>query len=134
MDEAKKSGLATLRSMLTATQAATVEEMQRSGPSETFASELADLSLDALFGALWSRPGLSPRDRSLVTLGILIALRAGDEMRWHFQIALNNGLTRAELAEVIYHSSGYAGFPAAGHARTMAAQAIGEKEDQPQAL
>ena len=58
---------------------------------------------------------LLPGDRSLVTLGILIALRATDELKAHFRIALTNGLTEAELAEVIYHASGYAGFPCRQH-------------------
>jgi 4-carboxymuconolactone decarboxylase len=68
-----------------------------------FADELGDLSIDHVFGALWTRPGLDRRSRSLVTLGALIALRAGDELRFHFPIALRNGLTIEEIEEVIYH-------------------------------
>ncbi len=64
-----------------------------------------------VFGRLWGRDGLSRRDRSLVTLGMLIAMRANDELALHFRIARTNGLTDDEIAEVIYHSSGYAGFP-----------------------
>ncbi|MDP9792987.1 4-carboxymuconolactone decarboxylase [Catenuloplanes nepalensis] len=88
------------------------------------ADELGVLSLDNVFGTLWTRPGLDPRSRSLVTLGILIALRATDELRFHFPIALRNGLTRDEIAEVIYHASGYAGFPAAATARTVAVETL----------
>ncbi len=63
-----------------------------------------------------------------MTLGILIALRATEEMNAHFRIARQNGLTEDELAEVIYHASGYAGFfPAAATARNIAAEALGEK-------
>src|SRR5713101_6604495 len=87
--------------------------MVDSETSGEFAVELAHLALDNVFGALWARPGLSRRDRSLVTLSILIALRATNELRYHVPIALKNGLSRDEIAEVIYHSSGYAGFPAA---------------------
>lgn len=84
------------------------------------ADELGDLSIDHVFGALWTRPGLDRRSRCLVTLGALIALRAGDELKIHFQIALRNGLTIEEIEEVIYHMTGYAGYPAAATARNVA--------------
>jgi len=84
--------------------------------SEVFASGLLDESLDCVFGRAWTRPGLDWRSRSLVTLGILIALRAESELRLHLPIALRNGLTREELEEVIYHAAVYAGFPAASTA------------------
>ena len=58
--------------------------------------------------------------RSLVTLGALIALRATDELKFHFPIALRNGLTVQEIEEVIYHVAGYAGYPAAASARGIA--------------
>ena len=80
-----------------------------------FAPELMEIGVESVFGRLWTREGLSRRDRSLVTLGILIALRATEEMKAHFRIAKQNGLSDDELAEVIYHASGYAGFPAAAH-------------------
>ena len=85
-----------------------------------FADELGDLTIDHVFGALWTRPGLDRRSRSLVTLGVLIAMRATDELKFHFPIALRNGLTVQELEEVIYHVAGYAGYPAAASARNIA--------------
>lgn len=88
--------------------------------------ELVEIGLTSVWGALWAREGLTPRDRSLVTLGILIALRAETELRTHVRIALTNGLTKDEIAEVIYHSTGYAGFPAAVGARTAAREGLGE--------
>ena len=91
-----------------------------------FAPELMDIGIESVFGRLWTRDGLSRRERSLVTLGILIALRASDEMAAHFKIARTNGLSDDELAEVIYHASGYAGFPAAATARNVAANALAE--------
>lgn len=81
-----------------------------------FAHELGELSIDNVFGSLWTRPGLGRRDRSLVTLGALIAMRATDELRFHMPIALRNGLTVEEIEEVVYHLTGYAGFPAANAA------------------
>jgi 4-carboxymuconolactone decarboxylase len=113
MTDAKEDGYAVVRSML----GPEVEElMRKSAASDAFAGEIGELSVENVFGRLWSREGLGRRERSLVTLGILIALRATEEMQYHFPLALKNGLTRDELAEVIYHASGYAGFPAAATA------------------
>ena len=85
----------------------------------SFAQELGELSIDHVFGSLWTRPGLNRRDRSLITLGALIAMRATDELRFHMPIALRNGLTVEEIEEVVYHLTGYAGFPAANAARSI---------------
>jgi 4-carboxymuconolactone decarboxylase len=87
---------------------------------------IVEIGLTSVFGGLWAREGLGHRDRSLVTLGILIALGAEAELRTHFRIARTNGLTEDELAEVIYHASGYAGFPRAVAARTAAREALAE--------
>jgi 4-carboxymuconolactone decarboxylase len=88
--------------------------------------DLVEIGLRSVWAGLWAREGLSHRDRSLVTLGILIALGAETEMRAHFRIARTNGLSEDELAEVIYHASGYAGFPRAVAARTAARAALAE--------
>jgi len=89
-----------------------------------FGDELLEIGLDNVFGRLWARDGLSRRDRSLVTMGILIAMRATDEFKAHVTIGRNNGLTEDEIAEVIYHASGYAGFPSANSALTAAREAL----------
>jgi 4-carboxymuconolactone decarboxylase len=89
-----------------------------------FAQDLAELSIDHVFGSLWTRPGLDRRDRSLVTLGALIAMRATDELRFHLPIAMRNGLTTEEIEEVIYHLTGYAGFPAANAARSIGREVL----------
>ncbi|NEC92567.1 carboxymuconolactone decarboxylase family protein [Streptomyces sp. SID12501] len=86
--------------------------------------DLVDIGLLGVWGGLWAREGLAPRDRSLVTLGILIALGAETELKTHVRIARTNGLTEDEIAEVIYHSSGYTGFPRAVAARTAAREAL----------
>lgn len=88
--------------------------------SPNFAGEIGRLAFDNVFKQLWIRPGLDLRARSLVTLGILIALRAEDELKAHFPIALANGCTLQELEEVIYHATAYAGFPSANCARAAA--------------
>ncbi|HYO04063.1 MAG TPA: carboxymuconolactone decarboxylase family protein [Mycobacterium sp.] len=94
--------------------------------TDGFAPELMDIGVENVFGRLWTRDGLSRRDRSLVTLGILIALRASDELVAHFRIARTNGLTDDELAEVVYQATGYAGFPAANTAKAAAMEAFAE--------
>jgi 4-carboxymuconolactone decarboxylase len=76
--------------------------------ADDVAGELGELTIDHVFGALWTRAGLDRRSRSLVTLGALIALRASEELKFHFPIALRNGLTIEEIDEVIYHMTGYA--------------------------
>lgn len=91
-------------------------------PAGTFAPELSNLALSNVFGRLWAREGLDRRSRSLVTLGILIALRATEQLKVNLLVAVRNGLTREELEEVVYHASGYAGFPAATEAARVAAE------------
>lgn len=88
--------------------------------------ELVELSLITHWGMLWSREGLSRRDRSLLTLGMLIALGTESELKTHVRVGLNNGLTRDEVAEVIYHAVGYVGGPRAAAARTAIREALGE--------
>jgi 4-carboxymuconolactone decarboxylase len=74
---------------------------------------IADLSLEFIFGKIWSRDGLDRKQRSLVTIAVLIALRQTAELQNHFRIGLTNGLTRAEIEEAIVQTAPYAGFPAA---------------------
>jgi 4-carboxymuconolactone decarboxylase len=76
------------------------------------APKLADLTDDVLFADVWERPELSPRDRSLVTVAALIALGRDAQLKSHLSRALQNGVTREELAEVATHLAFYAGWPA----------------------
>ncbi|MCI2421326.1 carboxymuconolactone decarboxylase family protein [Saccharopolyspora sp. K220] len=123
MSTDRDDGLDLLREMLPEMlDGQTGDELHMDG----FAGELAELSLQNVFGRLWTRPGLDRRSRSLVTLGILIALRANEELAFHFPIALRNGLTSAELEEVVYHATAYAGFPAASAARLVAMRSLGD--------
>ena len=99
-------------------------QMSAEAGKTDFASEIMPLAMENVFGRLWIRPGLDKRARSLLTLGILIALQAHAELKVHILIALANGLTVQEIEEVIYHSTGYAGFPAANGARAVAVEAL----------
>ena len=77
------------------------------------APKLADLTDEVLFGDVWARAELSPRDRSLITVAALIALNRTDQLRAHLGRALDNGVTQEELVETITHLAFYAGWPCA---------------------
>jgi 4-carboxymuconolactone decarboxylase len=72
-----------------------------------------------LFDDIWERPGLSKRDRSLIVVSSLISLNRTDQLGFHFQRALENGVTREELVEVVTHLAYYAGWPPAMSAVTV---------------
>ena len=78
-----------------------------------FAPKLAELTDDVLFGDVWAREELSPRDRSLITVAVLIAGGNTEQLPGHLNRAKANGLSEAELAEVIIHLAFYAGGPRA---------------------
>jgi 4-carboxymuconolactone decarboxylase len=77
---------------------------------------------------IWDRPGLGRRERSMVTLAALTAMRAEGEISMHVRAAIRNGLTREEIAEILLHVSIYAGLPA-GNAAFAIAQATLEELD-----
>jgi 4-carboxymuconolactone decarboxylase len=86
--------------------------------------DLGEIAMVGVFDQMWTRDGIDLRTRSLVTIGILIALRANSELKIHFPAAIRNGATIADIEEVIYHSAGYAGFPAATNARDVARESL----------
>jgi 4-carboxymuconolactone decarboxylase len=90
--------------------------------AQEIAPKMAELSADVLFGDVWERPGLSKRDRSLITIASLIALYRTDQLRGHLNRALDNGVTKDEIAEVITHMAFYSGWPTAANAVQVAKQ------------
>jgi len=80
------------------------------------APALADLSDRVLFGEVWERPGLSKRDRSLITVAALVSDYRHNELPGHLARALANGVTREELVEMVTHLAFYAGWPTANSA------------------
>jgi 4-carboxymuconolactone decarboxylase len=90
------------------------------------APKLAEITDTVLFGDVWERPGLSARDRSLITVTSLIALYRTNELPYHMKRALQNGVTREELVEVITHLAFYAGWPPANTAVTIAQRVFDE--------
>ncbi len=77
------------------------------------APEFAKLTRDFLFGDIWERPGLSKRDKSLITVTCLIALNRIEQVEFHLNKAFENGLTKDELVAAITHIAFYAGWPTA---------------------
>lgn len=86
------------------------------------APKFAQLTDDVLFGDVWQRDGLSPRERSLATVAALVALHRTEQLPFHLRRARDNGLRRDELAELITHLAFYAGWPAAASAVAMLRQ------------
>ncbi|AZD29280.1 carboxymuconolactone decarboxylase family protein [Pseudomonas chlororaphis] len=85
---------------------------QQAGDAQKF----VDLTRDVLFGDIWQRTQLSARERSLVTVAALVALYRLEQLPFHLQRALDNGLGRDELTEVITHLAFYSGWPTAASA------------------
>ena len=80
------------------------------------APKMAELSANVLFGDVWERPGLSKRDRSLITVAALIALYRTDQLRGHLRRALDNGVTKEEIGEVISPMALFGGWATAANA------------------
>jgi 4-carboxymuconolactone decarboxylase len=85
-----------------------------------FAPKMVSLTDDVLFGDIWRRSELAPRDRSLVTVAALTTNGSTEQLRAHLEIGRDNGLTDTDLKEVIIHLAFYAGWPRAMSAITVA--------------
>ncbi len=97
-----------------------------SAAATDFTREFQDLITRYAWGEIWTRPGLDRRTRSCMVLTAMIALGAWDEFRMHVRAAFTNGLTAAEIKEVILQAAIYCGVPAANHAFKEAAGVIAE--------
>jgi 4-carboxymuconolactone decarboxylase len=95
------------------------------------APALADLTDRVLFGEVWERPQLSPRDRSLVTVSALIAMNRPDQLRSHLARARDNGLTKEEAIETITHLAFYSGWPNAVTAVGVAREVFATEQTPP---
>jgi 4-carboxymuconolactone decarboxylase len=99
-------------------------------PYADIAPALGEYTEKVLFGDVWRRAGLSPRDRSLVTVACLVSLYRENELGFHLGRALENGVTKDELIEVITHLAFYAGWPTANTAVTIARKVFATAEGQ----
>jgi 4-carboxymuconolactone decarboxylase len=95
---------------------------------KAFVPKLMALNEQVLFGDIWERPGLSKRDRSLITVATLTALYRINELPFHVKRAIENGVTKEELAEVITHLAFYSGWPTAITAADIAIKILDDTE------
>jgi 4-carboxymuconolactone decarboxylase len=95
---------------------------------EEIRDDFGGLLADAVMGGVWSREGLSARDRSLITIAALTALDRPNELRIHLGLGLDNGLERKEICELIMHMAIYGGFPVAVEGMRMAKEVFESRE------
>jgi 4-carboxymuconolactone decarboxylase len=88
------------------------------------APKLVDLTERVLFGDVWERPGLSKRDRSVITVTALVAMNRTEQLPYHLRRALDNGVTQDEIVELITHLAFYSGWPTAMSAMRLAKEAF----------
>ncbi len=89
--------------------------------------EFQDLITRYAWGEIWSRPGLPRHTRSLITIGLMVALNRGEELRMHLRAAGNNGVTPDEIREVLLQCAIYCGVPAANAAFHAAKEILDEE-------
>jgi 4-carboxymuconolactone decarboxylase len=89
-----------------------------------FNEEFQDFITRYAWGEIWTRPGLPRKTRSLITLAMMVALNRSDEFRMHVRAAINNGVTRDEIKEVLLQTAIYCGVPAANSAFHIAEDAL----------
>lgn len=82
--------------------------------------EMIDITVDHLFGDIWSRPGLNLRDRSMITVTTLVVTGKEAQLKTHLKGALSNGVTRDEIKEIMIHLAHYGGWPCAMTGLTVA--------------
>lgn len=92
------------------------------------APKLMDLAEKVVYADVWERPGLSKRDRSLITVAVLLATYRPEQLRGHLQRALDNGVTQDEIGELITHLAFYSGWPASVTAATIANEVFDKQQ------
>ena len=96
-----------------------------------FNSEFQALITRYAWGEIWTRPGLPRHTRSLLTIGLMVALNRTDEFKLHIRAAFNNGVTKDEIREVLLQCAIYAGVPAANSAFHQAEEVFAQMESAP---
>ena len=96
------------------------------GTSDVF-PDFWEMTQEHLFGEVWSRPGLALRDRSIVSMTTLIVLGRMEELKMHIGYALNLGISREEILEMMMHIAHYAGWPAAVSALRVAKEVFASR-------
>ena len=93
-----------------------------------FDADFQEYITNNAWGAVWNRPGLTKRERSLITIALLAALNHKDELAMHLRATRNTGATEDDVKEVLLHTAVYAGVPAANSAFKIAKEVFGYKE------
>jgi 4-carboxymuconolactone decarboxylase len=126
MDEKQRhtAGMKTRREVLGDAHVGKAEASKSS-----FNEEFQDLITRYAWGEIWTRPGLPRHTRSLLTVGLMVALNRPEELRLHLRAAANNGVTREEIKEVLLHCAIYCGVPAANSAFHMASEVFDSEGD-----
>jgi 4-carboxymuconolactone decarboxylase len=120
-DEQRQDGMVVRREVLGD------EHVDRAVASTTeFTADFQDLITRYAWGEIWARPGLDRKTRSAITLTALVALNHHEELEMHVRAALRNGMTPAELKEVLLHAAIYCGVPAANRAFAIAQRVLEE--------
>ena len=96
-----------------------------------FNGEFQALITRYAWGEIWTRPGLPRHTRSLLTIGLMVALNRTDEFKLHIRAAFNNGVTKDEIREVLLQCAIYAGVPAANSAFHQAEEVFAQMESTP---
>jgi len=96
-----------------------------------FNGEFQALITRYAWGEIWTRPGLPRHTRSLLTIGLMVALNRSDEFKLHIRAAFNNGVTKDEIREVLLQCAIYAGVPAANSAFHQAEEVFAQMESTP---
>lgn len=89
--------------------------------------KMIEVTEEVIYGDIWERPGLNKRDRSLIVLATLISMYRPEQLRGHLARALDNGVTKDEIAEVITHLAFYAGWPSSMTAARIAKEVYEER-------
>ena len=97
--------------------------------ADAYTQPLQEIVNEYVWGAVWARPGLEPKFRSMITVAMLTALNRPHELKLHVNGALNNGLTREEICEVLLQAGVYCGLPAAVDAFRVAQEVFKERKD-----
>ena len=91
-----------------------------------FDSDFQDFITDGAWGSVWSRPGLTKRERSMITIALLAALGHDEEVAMHVRAAINTGTSASDIREALMHVAVYAGVPAANRAFRIAKRELGK--------
>lgn len=123
MNDKRERGLALISEMMGSEIASHFETTAQEGG---FASDSAEMALEFVFGAVWARPGLERKQRSLITLSILVATGQIAEFKNHVKIAVANGCSVVELQEMLIQTIPYLGFPKFASAHAAAIETLRE--------